>query len=72
MPLRTVSEYPDIGDQEGDVGLVWRVVVTVRLEGGVLLDNSFLYLGEGTHRTRKKMARRYLLHGGVDLRVGHL
>ena len=38
--------YPDVGDQEGDVGLVWRVVVTVRLEVGVLDDNSFLYLGE--------------------------
>ena len=66
--------YPDIGNQECDVGLVWRVVVTVRLEGGVLLDNSFLYLGErriGKGQVRNWI-RSYLLHRGVDLRIGHL
>ena len=44
------------------------------LEGGVLLDNSCLYLGDGRtggeeNGSRKKGGNSYLLHRSVDARV---
>ena len=41
----------------------------MRLEGGVLLDNSHLYLGEGGHEEKRWEVGSHLLHRSVDVRV---
>ena len=41
----------------------------MRLEGGVLLDNSHLYLGEGGQEEKRWEGGSHLLHRSVDVRV---